>query len=236
MREEGLFGDVGVADDVPSVGGEIGAVDDERADRSFAGGLLELVGPAAVVGEGFAAEEGGVVGGRVVDEAEDDFAFDVDVGEVVPVELGCGDAVADPDDGGVERDGGGELLVEDDEVIGEFEMDGCAGFWEEREGGFDGVGFDAGEVDLLEVGAVVAAGFEAVAFELAGDELCGELAAALAGIAAFEEIVGEVLVVGADGLGADGGLCGGNGGWQGGLCGEGKREGEQSCGEEEDGA
>jgi hypothetical protein len=57
---------------------------------------------------------------------------------------------------------------------------------------------------LLEVGAVVAAGFEAVEGELGGDVLGGDLAAAEAGAAAFEEIVGEELDVGADLFGING--------------------------------
>ena len=121
VAEVGFFAGVGVLDDVPAVAGEVGAVDDERADGSFAGGLLEFVGPAAVVGEGFAAEEVGIVGGRVADDAEDDFAFDVDAGVVVPVELGSGDAVADEDDGGVDVDGGGEGVVGDGVVVAVLE-------------------------------------------------------------------------------------------------------------------
>ena len=113
VGEEGLLAGAGVLDDVPAVAGEVGAVDDERADGAHAGGLLELVGPAAVVGEGLAAEELGVVGGRVADDAEDDLALDVDAGVVVPVELGRGDAVADEDDGRVDVDGGGVALVGD---------------------------------------------------------------------------------------------------------------------------
>ena len=63
---------------------------------------FELVGPAAVVGEGFAAEEFGIVGGRVADDADDDFAFDVDALVVVPVEFGGGGSVADEDDRGID--------------------------------------------------------------------------------------------------------------------------------------
>src|SRR5437588_3810226 len=51
VAEVGLFTGVGVFDYVPAVAGEVGAVDDERADGTHAGGLFELVGPAAVVGE-----------------------------------------------------------------------------------------------------------------------------------------------------------------------------------------
>ena len=79
-------------------------------------------------------------------------------------------------------------------------------------GGFFGDGVHADHVDLLEVGAVVAAGFEAVEGELGGDVLGGDLAAAEAGAASFEEIVGEELDVGADLFGVDGGFGGFDGG------------------------
>ena len=86
--------------------------------------------------------------------------------------------------------------VEDDEVIGEFERDGGALRRLDGEGGADGVRFDTGEVYLLEEGAAVTAGAEAVRGELGGDELGGELATALAGVAAFQQVVREVLIIG----------------------------------------
>ncbi len=217
VAEVGFFAGVGVFDDVPAVAGEVGAVDDECADGAHAGGLFELVGPAAVVGEGVAAEEGGVGGGWVADDAEDDFAFDVDVGVVVPVELGRGDAVADEDDGSVDVDGGGEGAVGDGVVVAVLEVEGvehdadlAVGTLgrDDGHGGLVGDGVHADHVDLLEIGAVVAAGFEAVEGELGGDVLGGDFAAAEAGAAAFEEIVGEELDVGADLFGVDGGLGG----------------------------
>ena len=62
----------------------------------------------------------------------------------------------------------------------------------------------ADEVDPLEVGAVVAAGLQAVERELGGDVLRGEVAAAQAGVAAFEQIVGEEFYVGSDLFRVDG--------------------------------
>ena len=61
VAEEGFFAGVGIFDDVPAVAGEVGLMNDERADGAHARGLLEFVGPAAVVGEGVAAEEFWVV-------------------------------------------------------------------------------------------------------------------------------------------------------------------------------
>ena len=111
-----------------------------------------------------------------------------------------------------------------------------AGGGDEAEGGLVGDDFDADEVDLLEVGAVVAGGGEAVEGELGGDVFGGELAAAQAGIAAFEEVVGDELVLGADVGGADGGFDCGDGAkrdvrvglgeeW----CGCGREEGQEGC-------
>ncbi len=184
VAEIGFFAGVGVFDDVPTVAGEVGAVNNECADGSHTGGLFEFVGPAAVVGEGVAAEEGGVGGGWVADDAEDDFAFDVDVGVVVPVELGRGDAVADEDDGGVDIDGGGEGTVGDGVVVAVLEIVGVEGdghlafrsLGDERHGGFLRDGLHTDEVDLLEISAVVAAGFEAIEGELGSDVLGGNLA------------------------------------------------------------
>ena len=102
-----------------------------------------------------------------------------------------------------------------------------------RHGGFGGDGVHADEVDLLEIGAVVAAGFEAVEGELGGDVLGGDLAAAEAGAASFEEIVGEELDVGADLFGVDGGFCGFDGRRDGldiGLGKEGGERGERASG------
>ncbi len=89
-------------DDGVRVTGRLPGVDDEARLRSAPGGLLELVGPAAVVGERLAAEEFRVVRGRLVGEEDDDLALHVHALVIVPAELGRGDAVADEDRLGVE--------------------------------------------------------------------------------------------------------------------------------------
>src|SRR6516225_5291583 len=74
IAQVSLLAGIRVLHHVPAVAGEVGAVDDECADGSLARGLLELVGPAAVVGQRLAAEELRIVGRRVADDAEDDLA------------------------------------------------------------------------------------------------------------------------------------------------------------------
>ena len=98
---------VGVLDRVPAVGGGAGLVDHDEADGAAARGLLILVGPAAVVGHGLAAEvapilavgRGLVVG--VVDQDERDLAMQIDTLEVVPIALRRLHAIADEDHGDV---------------------------------------------------------------------------------------------------------------------------------------
>ena len=126
---------------------------------------------------------------------------------------------------------GGVAWVGDGVVGAEAEGHGSAACGREGKGG--GVALDrhAEEVDLLEVGAIVAARLQAGQGELGGDVAGGEVASADAGAAAFEEIVGEELDVGADPFGVDGGFGGFDGGWDGGL-GE-ERGGEEGGGEEE---
>ena len=204
VAEVGLLAGVGVLHDVPAVAGEVGAVDDERADGSLPRGLLELVGPAAVVGERLAAEELRVVRWRVADDAEDDLAFHIDARVVVPAELRRDDSVADEDDGSVDVGDLSELAVVDGVVVGVGQIVGvqhdrhAAALRLIRHEGevrlvADSLGSD--EVDLLQVGSVVARGLEAVERELRGDVLRGDLSAARAGAAAFQQIVGEKFYV-----------------------------------------
>ncbi len=97
--------------DLERIAGRLGLVHDQDAGRAAARTLLELVGPAAVVGHRLAVERllielrwiGGVGHLRVVDQHDDRLALDVDVLEVVPVEFGSGDAVAGEDHLGVGR-------------------------------------------------------------------------------------------------------------------------------------
>ena len=89
-----------VPDDAPVIGRRRRVVDDDRRRRALARGLLELVGPAAVVGHRLAAEQRLVAGdeARVVDQDQRRLAVHVDAGVVVPAVFGRVDAVADEHD------------------------------------------------------------------------------------------------------------------------------------------
>src|SRR5260221_14453217 len=91
----------GIADHLPTVAGEGGAMDYEGADGAVARGLFELVGPAAVIGKRFALEEVRVVGNRLVHEEQGHFALEVDAFVIVPLLLGWGDALAHQSDGSI---------------------------------------------------------------------------------------------------------------------------------------
>jgi len=102
--EVALLDGLGVLNNLPAVTGQVSPVDDEDANGSAAGGFFILVGPAAVVGEGFGVEELLIIGRRLGDDDEGDLAVKVDVlavgaGVVVPLVLGRVNAVADEDDG-----------------------------------------------------------------------------------------------------------------------------------------
>ncbi len=93
-------------DDLPRIARGNGLVDDEGAGRALLGGDLVLVGPAAVVSHGIAAEHlFGAFDGRVVHQHHQDLVADIDVFVVVPSVLGRDDAVADEDEVRFDFDG-----------------------------------------------------------------------------------------------------------------------------------
>src|SRR5271163_4969386 len=65
----------GVANYLPRITGEIGAVNDQRGDRSATGGFFQFIGPAAVVGEGGALEKIWIVRDGLVYEEQRYFTF-----------------------------------------------------------------------------------------------------------------------------------------------------------------
>src|SRR5581483_6228231 len=68
----------------------------DRADRTFPGRFFVFVSPAAIVSQSRAVEELRIIGGRrLVDEHEQNLAFDIDALVVVPVVFGSVDSIAD---------------------------------------------------------------------------------------------------------------------------------------------
>ena len=63
-----LLDSLGVANHLPAITRQIGAVDDEHPNGTAARSFLVFVGPAPVISEGLAFEEFLVVGGRLVDD------------------------------------------------------------------------------------------------------------------------------------------------------------------------
>src|SRR4029077_1183804 len=143
---------------------------------------------------------------RLVDQHEEDFAFHVGVFVVVPVVLGCMNAVADINyrriDLGLRLLGlvVGHVVVEDLQVHG-----GTAG-GHQRERGL-GHGGDAGHGHFVHVSAVIACGFKSVDRELGRDVFGGDVASALARASAFQQVMGQEAYVGADPLGIDSFHC-----------------------------
>ena len=188
-------------DDGVRVTRRLPGVDDEARLRPAPGGLLELVRPAAVVGERRAAEEFRVVRGRLVREEDDDLALHVDALVIVPVELGRGDAVADEDRLGVELfefllrlARAGEALL-----AGNVERGFALHRLERRFRTRD----DAHERDGLEVRAAFADRLEAGLLELVREILRGEELAAGSGAAPFQPVARQVRDVGLDPIGGN---------------------------------
>lgn len=183
--------------DRPGISGRPLLVDDDRTGRALPGRLLELVGPAAVVGHRITAEEGRVLGGeaRVVDQHDHGLAGRVDALVVVPAVLGRDHAVADEDHLGIgDRFVFDDALGPGDEVVGPGVVEpGVAGL--DREFGLSLFG-QRDQGDVLEEGVAVA-GLETRRLELVDQVVDGELLTGGGGGAALEFVAGE----GPDGLG-----------------------------------
>src|SRR5581483_6638397 len=107
----------------PWISGEFGLVDDQGSGGSLTGSLFELIGPAAVIGHGFAAEHLRIVDLRIIDEDHNDLALHT-VLKIVPVELRSHDAITGENQ--VRVDGYRILLLlgPSHKVVGEFQRPG----------------------------------------------------------------------------------------------------------------
>jgi hypothetical protein len=173
-----------------------GGVDQQDAGRALADRFLELIGPAAVVGQRLAAETVRFRGSglRVVHHRDQQLALHVDALEIVPAFLRRVDAVADEDQRRRQRRLGLRAGVADHDVAADACIDGLAARREAY--GAAGQGLLADHLDLL---AVAAAGQRLQAHRrgLGLEVAHGEGPAALSGAAAFEQVVGEEGQVGA---------------------------------------
>ena len=188
-------------DDGVGVTGRLAGVDDEARLGAAAGGLLELVRPAAVVGQRLAAEQFRVVRRRLVGEQHDDLALHVHALVIVPLELRRGDAVAEEDRLGVELfpfrlrlAPAGEALLAGDVQLG-LALDRLERRFRARD--------DAQQRHGLEVRAAVADRLEAGLLELVREILGGQLLAARSGAAPFQAVARQVHDVGLDPVGGN---------------------------------
>src|SRR5580692_7954805 len=115
-----------IANNFPTVAGEIGAVNDECGNGAAASGLFKLVGPAAVIGESFTFKKLGIVGGGFGDKEKSDFAFEVVAFVVVPLIFRSGDAKTDEDNGSVDVCGFSLAFIVGDVIVVGLERYGRA--------------------------------------------------------------------------------------------------------------
>ncbi len=179
----------GTAHHAPPIAREIGAMNDQGADRALARRLFEFVGPTPVIGQRPRIEELGVFGRRLVHDDQHDLALDVHPLEVVPAILGCNDAVADEHDGRIDVHAVRLPLIAGHVVLAEFQLQRAA-VLRVQGGGRCRQRVHAGELDFLQVAAVVARRLQAIQGELRGNVLRGDVAAAGTGAASLEQVVG----------------------------------------------
>ncbi len=192
----------GISHHAPAVARQIGAVDDQGADRALARRLFELVGPASVIGHDARVEEFRILRRRLVDDHQQHLAFDVHALEIVPAVFRRLDAIADEDDGRVDVDPGGLGLVVGHVVIAELQIQRTAVF-RLQGGSRRRQCVHAGEFDLLQVAAAVPRRFQAVEREFRGDVLCRNVAAPRTGPAALEQVIRQKAHVRTNALGID---------------------------------
>ncbi len=192
----------------PAVAGAGRVVDDQHPKRAMAGRLLELVGPAAVVGHGSTAEAAaGVVSHHrlevgVVDQDDHDLALEVIALEVVPAALRRLDPIA----GENQRRGGDthplyRPLGHDHDLLALAQWDFAAGCRDSDPG--VRLDIEADHRHGLGPAAVVAGRFQPDGAELVDQVGDGLVLAGRAGRASLEGVRGDGLDDIAHPLGAD---------------------------------
>ena len=162
-------------------------MDDDRRGGPLTGGLLELVGPAAVVGHGAAPEQLLVAGreARVIDEDDRGLAAHVDAGVIVPARLGRDHPVPHEHQGALgQRDLRRHALGPDDHVLAVGERRFAETQLRVGSGG------DLDDWDLLCPRTAVT-GLQAEFLELADEVIDGLALPGGAGLAALELVTGK---------------------------------------------
>ncbi len=200
--EERFLAGVGVAHHLPGVACHFGLVDQNHAEGAFTGSFFVFVCPAAVIGEGAAFEEIGIIGRRLVYQHEQDLAANVHALVVVPFIFRGLDSVSDENDGGVYVVGGTLGFVVSDVLVERLELQGIPFVGDKIESGL-GRRSDSDHGNFLKKSPVVAGRLQSSKPELGGDVFGGDVASALSGAAAFEKIKREITDVGADVFGVN---------------------------------
>ena len=176
---------------VPAVGCRGVRVDEQDARGAAALGLLELVGPAAVIGQGLPAEAVGFLlrGLRIIHQHHQNFPVAIQPLVIVPGFLGSRHAITHEDQGRIEgRLQPGAAGAEDD-VIAKFK--GHAGFSiGEHQIAFRNIGFDTGYFHVLAI-ALAIGGFQAHRCQLCLQIAHGDIAAPLTGSTALQQVIGK---------------------------------------------
>ena len=168
------------------------------AQCAFARGLLVLIDPATVIGEGAALEEILIVRSGLVHQHEQHFSFDVDIFVIVPVVLGRFNAIAHENDWSI--DIGFRLLgfVVSDILFERLKLFAFAAAYHGKSGLRKRR--DTHQRNTLHEGAVVSGRFQAFQRKLSGDVLGSDIATTLAGAAAFQQVMRQKTDVSAQAL------------------------------------
>ncbi len=161
-------------------------MDHEDAGRTLSLGLLDLVGPAAVVSQNLPFEEGRITQPRRVHQDHHDLSLDVQPLVVVPAVLRRDDSVAGEDQ--VTGDAYERVVLHRPEHVVLLEREGRVALtddgrlrtWRKRDDRY-----------LVVVGPAVAGRLEAQALELRGDVLAGDEPAPCPRRPPLERVVGE---------------------------------------------
>ena len=186
--EIGLLPRIRVPHHLPRIAGHIGLVNQHHAHRAFARCLFILVGPAPIVGQRPAREELRVIRRWLIHQHQQHFTAHVDALVIVPVIFRRVDPVTHIDDRCIDRRRGLLRLVVAHILIEQLQIERRALLRLERERRLRQCGH-SDQGDFLHVGSVVARRLQPIEGELCAHVLGRNVASALSGTAAFEQVM-----------------------------------------------